>query len=610
MHDTRSSGRAIAALFICVPMVTGGVLIASDPGRGLPLELPSVPVPPQNPITEEKRVLGKILFWDEQLSSDNTMACGTCHIPSSGGADPVLGLNPGPDGAPGTPDDLRTSFGMIRSDAFDDYSPDPVFGLGRQATPRAAPTSIMTMYTAEPFWDGRATTEFVDPVSGQTLIPAGGGLESQVLAPPLSDVEMSHEDRDWVQIAQKLRRARPLGLATDIPPDMAAAIDAHGTYPGLFASAFGDGEITPVRIAFAIATYERTLLPDQTPWDLFIAGDTGAMTPQQVQGWNLFRASRCGICHEAPFFTNHTFKNIALRPLADDIGRQAVTGDFGDRGRFKVPTLRNVGLKASFMHTGDFQLMSTVFNFYLGPGSTGNNNRDPLLPVVIPIADRDPITDFIENALTDPRVASEQFPFDRPTLGVEQAPNPVLLGGGAAGQGGIIPRMIAVVPPNVGNTGFKVGLGRALGGATANLAISESPPVAGVVAQDIVLGPFLAEGLGPGGGHATLHYPVPFNTFLEGRTLYMQWRVDDPSGPGGVARSRVAEVTISCVNGCPEECAADVAEPFGVLDFTDVTRFLGAFAAGEIIADLDAPAGSYDFTDVVSFLGSFSAGCE
>jgi cytochrome c peroxidase len=40
-------------------------------------ELPPVPIPAENPITEPKRVLGKILFWDEQLSSDDTVACGT-----------------------------------------------------------------------------------------------------------------------------------------------------------------------------------------------------------------------------------------------------------------------------------------------------------------------------------------------------------------------------------------------------------------------------------------------------------------------------------------------------------------------------------------------------
>src|SRR5690606_9132005 len=59
--------------------------------------LPPVPEPAENPTTEEKRVLGKILFWDEQLATDDSVACGTCHRPGSGGADPRVGFYPGTD---------------------------------------------------------------------------------------------------------------------------------------------------------------------------------------------------------------------------------------------------------------------------------------------------------------------------------------------------------------------------------------------------------------------------------------------------------------------------------------------------------------------------------
>ena len=76
-------------------------------------ELPEVPIPVENPITEAKRVLGKILFWEEQLSSDNTVACGTCHIPSVGGADPRQFSHPGPDQIFGTNDDIIGSAAQI-----------------------------------------------------------------------------------------------------------------------------------------------------------------------------------------------------------------------------------------------------------------------------------------------------------------------------------------------------------------------------------------------------------------------------------------------------------------------------------------------------------------
>ena len=70
-------------------------------------QLAPPPVPAENPITEEKRLLGKILFWDEQLSSDNTIACGSCHDPAHGGMDSRVGINPGLDGVFGTLDDVR-----------------------------------------------------------------------------------------------------------------------------------------------------------------------------------------------------------------------------------------------------------------------------------------------------------------------------------------------------------------------------------------------------------------------------------------------------------------------------------------------------------------------
>ena len=76
-------------------------------------------VPPQNPQTPAKIVLGKILFWDEQLSSDDSVACGTCHLPEFGGSDGRLqgGLHPGPDGVFGTVDDIVSGIqGALRSE--------------------------------------------------------------------------------------------------------------------------------------------------------------------------------------------------------------------------------------------------------------------------------------------------------------------------------------------------------------------------------------------------------------------------------------------------------------------------------------------------------------
>jgi len=542
--------------------------------------LPPVVFPVENPLTEPKRVLGKILFWDEQLSSDSTMSCGTCHIPSSGSADPRVALNPGNDGIPGTSDDMFTSFGVIASDANEDFVLDPVFGLERQATGRSANPAVLAMYAPELFWDGRASGEFIDPQTNTVLIASGGALESQVVEPPVSSVEMAHSARDWDQLTAKLAVSAPLALATNWPADVANAIGSFPTYAELFTEAFGDPAISSARIAMAIATYERTLVPDQTPWDAFMAGDSGAMTTPQIQGWTIFQNSQCVACHTPPMFTDHSFRNIGVAPDAQDIGRQEVTGMPTDRARFKVPTLRNVGLKPTMMHDGSMTTMNQVFAVYIGPPAPGVFNRDPLLPVVIAPPIQGFVADFMSNALTDPRVANEQFPFDRPTLFSERTAEHVqVITTGIPGTGSIDPTIIANSPPNLGNQWFKIGLGDALAGADATLLIADQPPAGNILTPDSVVGPMAAQGTGSD-GFATAHWPIPDDAALDGQVRFMQWTIDDPGAAGGVARSPVVRFTIFCgERDCTPVCVGDIADDFGTIGNADGMVGFGDFLA-------------------------------
>ena len=469
------------------------------PGENPAGILPSVPVPPENPITEEKRILGKILFWDEQLSSGGTMACGTCHRPGVGGIDPRAGVNPGPDGIVNTPDDKHGSIGVIHCDSSDLYEPVLLFGLDHQVTGRNAPPAIMAMYAPDIFWDGRATSQFVDPQTGEVAIVSGGALESQSVGPPLATAEMSHEQYDWDQISSRLTVARPLVLGTNLPADVATVLAGNPTYPALFEAAFGPGPITARHIAFAIATYERTLVPDQAPIDLFFGGDDTAMTQAQQSGMTIYLDSICAICHSFPTFTDDTFRNIGVRPVAEDRGRQNFTGRIADRGKFKVPSLRNLGLRPRFMHNGMFGTIEQVFDFYAYRNGQipFSDNLDPLVefPISFARSQQSLVIDFLMNALTDPRVANETFPFDKPTLMTERAvPNPENLGGGNMGSGGFVPRMIANRPPYLGNRWFQVGIDHALGGAQAIVAISSTPPVNGRINADQTLGPFVLGG--------------------------------------------------------------------------------------------------------------------
>jgi len=125
----------LSALSFCTIQVAFAQPGGPPPPNGNGMEsLGDAPAPVENPVTEEKRVLGKILFWDEQLSSDNTVACGTCHRPAAGGADSRLALNPGFDQLFGTEDDLVGSAGIRSLDANGNVVNDPVFGHGPQVT--------------------------------------------------------------------------------------------------------------------------------------------------------------------------------------------------------------------------------------------------------------------------------------------------------------------------------------------------------------------------------------------------------------------------------------------------------------------------------------------
>jgi cytochrome c peroxidase len=532
--------RMYQRLSLCLVLLLPG--LAAAQGGPPPLQPP--PVPPQNPITEAKRVLGKALFFEEQLSSDDTMACATCHVMSAGGADPRLGTDPGDLAGP--QDDALGSPGVVRADAQNRYLPHLIFGLDPQVTGRTAPTMIAAAYAPALFWDGRASGNFVDPSSGQVVLPQGGALENQALAPTTSSAEMAHDQRLISQVLQKLSVVRPLALATDLPADLAAAVGSNASYGPLFANAFGDPAITATRVAFAIATYERTLVPNQTPFDAFVAGQPGALTPAQAQGLNVFNATTCQACHAGPLFTNQTFRNVGLRPWQEDPGRMDVTGLFADRGRFKVPTLRNVGLRPRFMHTGKLASLTEVVNFYVGaPGTQQfNDNKDPLINGInVPPQLRDELVDFLQNGLTDPRVRDEVFPFDRPTLASERKASELTeIGPATPGSGGLTPRWIGVPPATAGSPDFKLGLRDARPNTAAFLGLSLNQAAPGLLlgnasihVDPLTLVLLASETTTPstsGAGHTTAKLPINKAPGLIGLDLVAQWLIFDPAVPG------------------------------------------------------------------------------
>jgi cytochrome c peroxidase len=380
-----------------------------------PGPVPPPPVPLGNPITPAKVNLGKVLFWDEQLSSSRTVACGTCHIPTKGGSDPrsfvdsPISTHPGFDDLFGTPDDVTGSIGLVRSTASGAFTPDAAFGVERQVTGRKAPSMIMAAYSPRLFWDGRADPVFEDPITGNITLNNLAALESQAVGPFVSDVEMAHVGRDFQDVLDRLAEVDPLALSPQIPAALETWINDR-SYPQLFAEAFGTPTITGSRVAMAIATYERTLIANQSPFDAFLAGTPGALTPQQNAGRNVFLGpGNCVPCHGGNLQTDNLFHNNGVRPIFEDLGRGAITGNPADNGRFRTPTLRNVALRGPYFHNGGFQTLAEVVEFYDRGGDFFVNQDILVQPLGLSQQQKNDLVAFLGGPVFRERIGAATF---------------------------------------------------------------------------------------------------------------------------------------------------------------------------------------------------------
>ncbi|MBS1793167.1 MAG: VCBS repeat-containing protein [Acidobacteria bacterium] len=517
-----------------------------------PIE-PPPPAPGANPLTATKAYLGKALFWDEQLSATKTVSCGTCHRANTGGTDPrslvtlANAKNPGFDSVYNTADDVVGSPGVPLANADGSYIWSANYGMRDQVTGRKANSHINAVYAPVLFWDGRASGTFRDPITNNILINAGGALESQVLGPPVSETEMGHVGRNWQEVADKITTARPLALASNIPTPLQTWIGGR-TYPELFQEAFGTPDVTPARIAMAIGTYERTLFSDQTPVDLANAG-IQPLGPVENRGRAVFAGNACGACHAGSLLSDNTFRNIGLRPVTEDTGRFQVTGANNNRGQFRVPSLRNVGLRSSYMHNGRFGALEDVVEFYNRGGDfPGEPNfaAGLVAPRNLTAQQKSDLVAFLRNSLTDDRVRNELPPFDRPQLYSESNRVPAITGTGVAGTGGQIPAAIAIEPPLVGNPSFTVGVASGLGGANAVLVINSTDPgTASIPAtgsftrRTLTLG-----GSGAGNGNASVVLQIPNDQALVGQTFFGRWYVTDAGAAGGFSVSPAFRFTV------------------------------------------------------------------
>ncbi len=545
----RSPAQALVLLLLFAASAVPVAAQGPPPPPPPPGPLQPPPAPAGNPVTAEKTLLGKALFWDEQLSSTRTVACGTCHLPAAGASDPrtatsPLALHPGADGIFETPDDVLGSPGVPQSAADGTYVAHEDFGILEQATGRRARPASEAGYAPSLFWDGRAGGQFVDPVTSAVVLAAGAALETQALAPIVNSTEMGHTGREWSEVVERLLASAPLALAEDLPAELNDGIGGR-TYPELFALAFGTPEITASRIGMAIATYERTLVSNQTPWDIE-AGGGAPLTQLEQQGRGVFINRNCAVCHGGPVFSNDAFFYTGVRPVQEDLGRFAETGNNIDRGAMRTPTLRNIALRPPYMHNGEIATLAEVIDFYDRGGDFAAPNKNPLIvPLNMTVQEKAALLAFMTRPLTDPRAAAETAPFDRPRLFTESDRVPYVEGSGIVGGGGLEPQVVALEPPFAGSPGCTIGVWGALGGATAVLAIDDAdpgltpPPSAALAREEVTL-----SGSGATGGWGSVSVPIPSDIALYGSSWFGRWYVADAAAAGGYAVSPLLRLAI------------------------------------------------------------------
>jgi cytochrome c peroxidase len=210
--------------------------------------------------------------------------------------------------------------------------------IGESGQPgRRNAMSLMNLaWAKEFFWDGRAQS-----------------LREQVLVP----IQDAHEMNETL-------------------PRIVAKLTATSDYPAQFQTAFGSAGITSNRVALALEQFLLTLVSQESRFDR-AARKLGTLTAQEQRGLQLFvmehdparglRGADCFHCHGGNLFTSQQFLNNGLAERAGDLGRMEVTKAAADRGKFKVPTLRNVALTAPYMHDGRFATLEEVIAHYNGP---------------------------------------------------------------------------------------------------------------------------------------------------------------------------------------------------------------------------------------------------
>ena len=230
---------------------------------------------------------------------------------------------------------------------------------------RATPTLFNTGYNTIHMWDGRKSS-----------------LEDQAMGPMQSNAEMN---MDFEQLFHW--------------------INNNEWYKAAFAKAYPGEPINETSLSKAIASFERTIISNSSPFDRWVKGDAKAMTAQQINGFKVFVGrGNCIACHSGANFTDNGFHNIGLASFGNtepDLGRYLYKPVTAMKGAFKTPTVRELTRTAPYFHDGSAKTLMDVVEHYDQGGRQKSNLSPNIKPLGLTNEEKNSLVSFLE-ALSSP----------------------------------------------------------------------------------------------------------------------------------------------------------------------------------------------------------------
>jgi cytochrome c peroxidase len=330
-------------------------------------------VPKDNPITRAKIELGRQLYFDERLSSDGSISCASCHVPTEGFA-------------------ANTRFGV---------------GVDGQTGDRNSPVVFNRLFSKEQFWDGRAKS-----------------LEDQAVGPIANAIEMANTHEACVECVEQIEGYQLQFKA--IFKD-GVSIENIGKAIATFERAIVTGA-APYDYYQAKMNFEKLFADDldyldeepelEAEYDKLRANvKKYAMSESAVRGMDLFfNKGKCNACHIGVNFTDELYHNlgVGMEAKKPDLGRFKVTGKEADKGAFKTPTLRNVVHSPPYMHDGSQATLAEVVDWYNKGGHPNPWLSDKVPKLDLTDQEKADLVAFMKDGLTGsfPKIETGRLPTD------------------------------------------------------------------------------------------------------------------------------------------------------------------------------------------------------